>query len=44
MSLDGMVLHPTPDDVPNSTERGIGLHSKGIGMCGRYPEPYKHMG
>ena len=44
MALDGVVLNPTSDDVPNSTERGIGLHSKRVGMCGRYPESYKHMG
>lgn len=42
MPLDRVVLHPTPNDVPHSAEGGVSLHSKGVGMSGRHPEPCKH--
>ena len=44
MSLHRMILHPASDDVPNRTERGVGLHSKGVGMGGGHPETYRYMG
>ena len=34
MSFDRMILHPAADDVPDSAEGGVRLHSKGVGMCG----------